>query len=207
MANTIKIRGGLEANRSGITPVARELICTTDENKLYLGDGTTAGGNPIENMPTLIDQDVAMSAWFTLEGNTGGFSVNLPSLAAALAGGINQGAGRAIGNTSSCTQYGAVKVTALDTFEVVNANDTGPIWAIGICTEIDAVTGKVALPGSIVTIDDVILSLTPGLPVYVGLGGLLTQTAHTTAGYWNQVIGIAYSTEHILVNPMMPIQV
>lgn len=45
MSNTILIRRGLEANRTNITPAEGEPIVTTDETKLYVGDGTTAGGN------------------------------------------------------------------------------------------------------------------------------------------------------------------
>ena len=49
MANTIKIRRGLEADRTSITPATGELIYTTDERKLYVGDGSTAGGLPVES--------------------------------------------------------------------------------------------------------------------------------------------------------------
>jgi len=45
MANILKIKRGLEANRSGQTPAEGEFLYTTDEKKLYIGDGTTAGGN------------------------------------------------------------------------------------------------------------------------------------------------------------------
>ncbi len=44
MAKTIQFRRGLEANRTSITPSQGEPIYTTDDKKLYLGDGTTAGG-------------------------------------------------------------------------------------------------------------------------------------------------------------------
>ena len=44
MAQTIQIKRGLEANRTGITPALGELIWTTDTKNLYVGDGTTAGG-------------------------------------------------------------------------------------------------------------------------------------------------------------------
>ncbi len=40
----IQINRGLEADRSSITPSSGELIYTTDEKKLYIGDGSTAGG-------------------------------------------------------------------------------------------------------------------------------------------------------------------
>ena len=41
---TIRVLRGLESNRSGQTPAEGELLYTTDEKKLYIGDGTTAGG-------------------------------------------------------------------------------------------------------------------------------------------------------------------
>jgi len=44
MANQIRIKRGLEANRSGVTPAEGELLYTTDEKKVYIGDGSTAGG-------------------------------------------------------------------------------------------------------------------------------------------------------------------
>lgn len=47
MANTIKIKRGDEADRSGETPAAGEPIWVEDTKKLYIGDGTTAGGNLI----------------------------------------------------------------------------------------------------------------------------------------------------------------
>lgn len=44
MTNTIRTKRGLEANRTSVTPAEGELIYTTDQKKLYVGDGTTAGG-------------------------------------------------------------------------------------------------------------------------------------------------------------------
>lgn len=40
----LQFRRGLEADREDITPAAGEPIYTTDDKKLYIGDGTTAGG-------------------------------------------------------------------------------------------------------------------------------------------------------------------
>lgn len=44
MSNQILIKKGLEANRLGITPSGGELIWTTDDHQLYVGDGSTPGG-------------------------------------------------------------------------------------------------------------------------------------------------------------------
>ncbi len=43
----LKIRRGLAADRTSITPVEGELVYTTDTKQLYIGDGATAGGNLI----------------------------------------------------------------------------------------------------------------------------------------------------------------
>lgn len=45
---TIQIKRGVEANRTSITPAAGELIFITDTNKVYVGDGTTAGGIAVD---------------------------------------------------------------------------------------------------------------------------------------------------------------
>lgn len=42
--NPYRLRRGLESNRTGITPLEGELVYTTDEKKVYVGDGSTAGG-------------------------------------------------------------------------------------------------------------------------------------------------------------------
>ena len=42
-----KLKRGTEANRGSYTPAAGEIIATTDQKQLFLGDGSTAGGNAI----------------------------------------------------------------------------------------------------------------------------------------------------------------
>ena len=41
----LKLRRGTEANRTDITPAVGELIYVTDTQKIYVGDGSTPGGN------------------------------------------------------------------------------------------------------------------------------------------------------------------
>jgi len=43
----LQIRRGLATDRAAVTPAAGELLYTTDQHKLYVGDGSTAGGNLI----------------------------------------------------------------------------------------------------------------------------------------------------------------
>ncbi len=47
MAKTIQLLRGVEANRSTVTPALGEPLYTTDERKLYIGDGSTAGGQAL----------------------------------------------------------------------------------------------------------------------------------------------------------------
>lgn len=44
LQSRIQIARGLEAGRTAVTPNAGEFLFTTDEKKLYVGDGSTAGG-------------------------------------------------------------------------------------------------------------------------------------------------------------------
>ena len=44
MSQKIQIRRGVEAQRASITPDTGELLFTTDNKQIFIGDGTTAGG-------------------------------------------------------------------------------------------------------------------------------------------------------------------
>jgi len=55
MALNIKLKQGVEANRLGVTPLSGEPLWTTDEKKLYIGDGLTAGGVAIAMAGASVD--------------------------------------------------------------------------------------------------------------------------------------------------------
>lgn len=67
MASIIKIKRGLEINRLNYTPDEGELIYTTDQKKLYIGDGVTVGGNPISSsdltLNDIISNDFEINDW------------------------------------------------------------------------------------------------------------------------------------------------
>ncbi len=44
MSQKIQMRRGVEAQRASVTPDAGELLFTTDNKQLFVGDGATAGG-------------------------------------------------------------------------------------------------------------------------------------------------------------------
>ncbi|MES2397897.1 MAG: hypothetical protein V4549_17930 [Bacteroidota bacterium] len=52
---SLKIRRGLEADRLGITPDEGEFIYTTDDKLLYIGDGSTSGGNLVAGSAAVLD--------------------------------------------------------------------------------------------------------------------------------------------------------
>jgi hypothetical protein len=47
VSNKIQVKRGLEANRASFTPDVGEPLWVTDASKLYIGDGTTAGGKGV----------------------------------------------------------------------------------------------------------------------------------------------------------------
>lgn len=69
----IRLRRGLEADRTSITPEEGELLYVTDTHALYAGDGVTAGGNLI-SFPTntalffTYTQSVPASVWTITHG-------------------------------------------------------------------------------------------------------------------------------------------
>ena len=66
MAQTIKLKRGLEANRNTITPLLGEIIYTTDNTEIFIGDGSTPGGLEVGYLNKRIGGTVAN---LTVTGN------------------------------------------------------------------------------------------------------------------------------------------
>ena len=76
MANTIRLRRGLEADRTTITPAEGEMIYTTDTNSLYIGDGSTAGGVKFDFNLDDIDVDTITANQLNIESGNVSFGDN-----------------------------------------------------------------------------------------------------------------------------------
>ncbi len=72
---SLRLKRGLEADRANITPSAGELILATDTKKLYVGDGSTAGGNPIVTDGDITD--VTAGSGLTGGGSSGAVTLNV----------------------------------------------------------------------------------------------------------------------------------
>ena len=93
----LQVRRGTNTERLGITPLAGELVYTTDTKQLYVGDGSTAGG--ITSISGTIDSVLAdttpqLGGTLDLNGNdiTGTGNINITGTITAT-GNINLGDG------------------------------------------------------------------------------------------------------------------
>jgi hypothetical protein len=70
---SLRLRRGLNTDRTTITPEEGELLYTTDTKRLFIGDGTTLGGNPVNSISAMSythTQSIAASTW-TVTHNLG----------------------------------------------------------------------------------------------------------------------------------------
>ena len=93
----LQVRRGTNAERLGITPAAGELIFTTDTKQLFVGDGTTVGGNTSSGsgLDSLVaDNTPQLGGTLDLNGNniTGTGNINITGTITA-SGNINLGDG------------------------------------------------------------------------------------------------------------------
>lgn len=65
----LQIRRGLEADRANVLPAQGELLYTTDDKRLYIGDGNTLGGNIVSLSTT--DVRTTVSNQFVHSGHRG----------------------------------------------------------------------------------------------------------------------------------------
>ena len=90
----LRIRRGVEADRTGFTPLEGEPIYVTDSKKVYIGDGSTAGGVNISQALTVDTQDFTASGTWTKPANALWVEVTMCGAGEAGAAGSTGSAGQ-----------------------------------------------------------------------------------------------------------------
>ena len=76
----LRIRRGLSADRTSITPEQGEFLYTTDTYQVYMGDGVTAGGRPLYTLTSLGAiglTDLSALSPLSYNNTTGAFSIQV----------------------------------------------------------------------------------------------------------------------------------
>lgn len=76
----LRIRRGLSSDRTSITPEQGEFLYTTDTYQVYIGDGTTPGGNPLYTLASLGGiglTDLSANSPLGYDNTTGVFSIQV----------------------------------------------------------------------------------------------------------------------------------
>lgn len=70
----LQFKRGLEANRTSFTPAEGEIIYTTDQQKVYIGDGITAGGILVNGLSSVAWNDVTDKPTFSAVATSGNYT-------------------------------------------------------------------------------------------------------------------------------------
>ena len=122
----LRLRRGTNSERALITPADGELIYTTDTKRLYIGDGATAGGNPVDTAGTQFGSNLDLNG-FDLIGtgniNTTGNITVTGNITAD--GNLTLGGNLTIGDASSDTVSILAKVESHVIPDVDGARNLG----------------------------------------------------------------------------------
>jgi len=148
----LKLRRGTNAERLTVTPEQGELIYTTDTKRLFVGDGSTAGGTVVTGINDIVDDTTPqLGADLDLNGNdiTGTGNINITGTITAT-GSINLGDGA---GGDIITLGGSVSGDLEpDQTNSHNIGSTSKRWLDGFFSSLD-VTGEIRA-GSL-SVDDI----------------------------------------------------
>jgi len=83
---SLQIRRGTTAQRLAIVPQIAELVYTTDSKKVYIGDGLTAGGVPIADIPDLTGTTVSWNSTDSGNVTSNGTQVSISQVSSSSTG-------------------------------------------------------------------------------------------------------------------------
>ena len=122
----LRLRRGTDAQRQLVTPLDGELVYTTDTKKLYVGDGTTAGGNAVDTAGTNLGSNLDLSG-FNITG-TGNVQVDGNITATGnltVDGNFTLGGNITVGDASTDTINFAAKIESSLIPDVSGARNVG----------------------------------------------------------------------------------
>ena len=157
----LRIRRGLSADRTSITPEQGEFLYTTDTYQVYIGDGVTAGGKPLYTLTSLGAiglTDLSATSPLFYNNTTGVFSIQVAT--GSQNGYLASGDFTAFNN----------KQTALEIFDETTSLITNPSQIKFVGTPVTA-----TVAGSVVTVT---ISGTGG-----GGGGVTGVSVATANGF------------------------
>jgi hypothetical protein len=197
MSTSIKPKRGLESTRANQTPTAGELTYVVDTNKIYFGDGSTAGGIEADYMDKTNDESIAGNKTFTdnliVDGN---ITVN-GTATTVNSNEVNIGDSQIVLNSDEVgtpSQDGGVEIErGTSTNAKLIWDEATDKWQFGIegdmqdiASDADVTNGLAALESydqSLNTTDDVLFkSVEVGTPSDLQVNSIHTDTVHTHAG-------------------------
>ena len=122
----LRLRRGTDTQRQLVTPLDGELVYTTDTKKLYVGDGTTAGGNAVDTAGTNLGSNLDLSG-FNITG-TGNVQVDGNITATGnltVDGNFTLGGNITVGDASTDTINFAAKIESSLIPDVSGARNVG----------------------------------------------------------------------------------
>ena len=122
----LKLRRGTDSQRGLITPADGELIYTTDTKKLFIGDGATAGGNPVDTAGSALGSNLDLNN-YSLTG-TGNVNItgNITATGTITAdGNLTLGGNLTVGDATSDTLNLTAKVESHILPDVDSARNIG----------------------------------------------------------------------------------
>lgn len=182
----LRLRRGTNADRLTITPEAGEIIYTTDTKKLFVGDGSTVGGNLVSGVNDIIDDATPqLGGDLDLNGNNiiGNGNINITGTITAT-GDINLGDG-AGGDviTLAGEVSGSLQPTVDSAFDIGSASKRWrTIYASGL--QIDGQLDAASLNSNLIA-DDSTVSFDSSTGNFVGdiTGNVTGNLTGNTTGY------------------------
>ena len=122
----LKLRRGTDSQRALITPADGELIYTTDTKKLFVGDGSTQGGNPVDTAGSALGSNLSLNNFDLVGTGNVNISGNITATGNITAdGNLTLGGNLTVGDANTDTLNLTAKVESHILPDVDSARNVG----------------------------------------------------------------------------------